>query len=151
MNGALFLSLIGKHLEHHNHQHHEARQKPDDSVGRKNISFLEGDELTFANFLWVFVVFVLCMGLVLRSIGDLSPLSCVLFCFIRACSKSNGDKIEPSLYFQMINLPKRFGVAAATTCAFFINKNDGWMKGMSSKITSCISDIYKLQKSCDVV
>ena len=53
-NGALFLSLIGKHLEHHNHQHHEARQKPDDSVRGKNISFLGGDELTFADSLWIF-------------------------------------------------------------------------------------------------
>ena len=47
---ALFLSLVGKHLEHHNHQHHEARQKPHDSVRAKSISFLGGDQSIFADF-----------------------------------------------------------------------------------------------------
>ena len=42
MNGALSLSLIGKHLEHHNHQHHEARQKPHDSVRGKTSASLGG-------------------------------------------------------------------------------------------------------------
>ena len=146
MNGALFLSLIGKHLEHHNHQHHEAKNKNlMILLGEKTSASLGETSRYLQFFLWIFVMFVLCMGLVLRSIGDLAPLSCVLFCFIRACLKSNGDKIEPYLYFQMIYLTKRFGVAAATTSVFCINKTDGWMKrDVIKNHYSCISDIYKL-------